>query len=183
MCVAVTLLVPINHAPWFEGRSWPHVACSADHVTCSPLVHKRAGELFRVYQIGKDCSCGWFRPADDAVDVDAAKEWDRMMKRGWSEAKARRALAQSEAARARRTSPRAGFASPIPEVVREIAEHAGVCGVIAEWVGGSDAIKYDPSLERRTSAETFDSDPGEFVFGRLFLVARAAAQRKTQNAP
>jgi hypothetical protein len=170
MCVAVTLLVPSRAVRWFEGQSWPSLSYTSDGLTCSSSVRARAGDAFQLYQIGKTCSCGWFTPASDDPAVNSSKELDRMLRKGWSPARAHRALAQSEAARSRRTAAPAGFADPIPDSVREIASHAGSCGIIAEWVGGSDAITFDPKLETRVEADAFGQSTKDFVFGRLFMV-------------
>lgn len=175
MCDCVTILVPAGHTSWFEERRWPHVGWRVANSSCSTELTRRAGAAYRLFRVGKTCSCGWFVESQEASD-DTPDRWKRMMKRGWSLAKARRALAQSHRAQSKRLPPTPGFAEPIPEIVHEVAATAGTCGIIAEWIS-SNAVKYEPSLELECGA-ALTTDPAAFVHGRLFWVTSPAVQSR-----
>lgn len=127
MCWYLTLAVPAGRSAEIVG--WLDATSFGVEATGNSSAHTVAGKGFEPFLVTRGpCSCGLYRDPQIPIPDRQRNKRAKYERRGWSEAKIERALADS--ARASRPEEVNG---PHPEVIALAAEAAKRAGTVRLW--------------------------------------------------
>ena len=140
MCYFITVGVQQGNVGLFQGSVPRGMKI---HATCNQSITRRLGDNVRTFLLTRGmCSCDLFGPAAacEPIEIEsiAARRIREYRKKGWSEAKTRRAV---EAGLPKRAIPpeTPGYISEVRELLADLAEQMGELTVVVHF--------YDEDIE------------------------------------
>jgi hypothetical protein len=136
MCFFLTIGVPADNASRLEDAIPRGLAV---HPVANPSILRMLPAGYRTFVLTSgSCSCDLYRaptPAIGATEDHAAKLRRKYARRGWSEAKIQRALAQA-AVRPEPEEPFVGLRPDVRQLLARLVEEIGELALVNHWYNG-----------------------------------------------
>ncbi|MFY7896125.1 MAG: hypothetical protein ACOVP8_07825 [Phycisphaerales bacterium] len=178
MCHYIHIAVPIAHAAWFEAEKWHGTShARVEIVRGHPLaMHAKAWAFHCVPR--QSCACGLFTRGLTANRGPTAEErHEKYLAKGWSRAKAQRAVEQAFGVSRSNTmvthhQPISQFREPIAKMIIDIVTRIGTCAVLVEWPdrGKPGGTTYPGKGDHACTLAQFSTL--DVLEGRLYFVSR-----------